>query len=778
MVTISSAYLNKALGLVFFLLWGWNSYAQEAQLEVQLKDLYKGEDLVGVRLTIHETEQFSFSDSSGSIRMTLLPGHYHLHFEKEGYLAEERDLHFPEEKSLILAMIPSRIELDELLIEDGMLNQSRKKYSQEMLILHPKEEEQASQIDLASILERMPGINALNTGQGISKPVIRGFMGNRVAVIDQGIKQEGQQWGLDHGLEIDPFQVQGMELIKGPAALQYGSDALAGALRILAEDLPEKTWSGGLQSVYHSNNQAWGNSVHTAYRKDKLSTSLRLSRKRYSDFKVPAENFTYNGYILPITDNTLKNTAGEQQSAQWNINWNSNQYRARYSFSVYDQKQGMYPGATGIPRGFDVGNIGETRNIDLPRQEIQHYKAYTLQNIKIQDHWLEIEAGYQFNDRAEKSLPHAHGFAELDSNDNLALGLKLHSLQANARYRFHWLEQDFVAGIAQQYQRNHQSGFEFLIPEYGAYQSGLYVLTKGKFQSNLFWDGGLRWEYRQHQSPQGITRWWNNIDSLVLRSPAIDRQFSNLAAAFGLSYILRESWQFKLHLARSFRAPNIAELSSNGVHHGTFRHEVGDAHLNPEIAWQVDGLVEYQNEEWLIRLSPYFYYFENMLFLRPTAQFSNLPEAGQLYEYQQAPALQGGAELYWDWHPWKQLHWSNASELLLNRNLNTQLPLPFSPPWSNLSTLKWEASSWYLSADWRYTFAQDRTDRNEKASPAYHLFGLQAAYKLKWADQQLQIHIAVHNLFDTFYLRHLSRYRILNLPEQGRNVVAGISYSF
>ncbi|WP_421751434.1 hypothetical protein [Croceimicrobium sp.] len=138
MVTIYSAYLNRALGLVFFLLWGWNAYAQEAQLEVQLKDLYKGEALAGVRLTIHETEQFSFSDSSGHIQIELLPGHYHLHFEKEGYLAEDRDLHFPEEKSIILAMIPSRIELDELLIEDGFLNQSRKKYSQKCSFCIPK----------------------------------------------------------------------------------------------------------------------------------------------------------------------------------------------------------------------------------------------------------------------------------------------------------------------------------------------------------------------------------------------------------------------------------------------------------------------------------------------------------------------------------------------------------------------------------------------------------------------------------------------------------------
>lgn len=777
MATMCSTFLNRAFLVLVFWLIALSGRGQGQELEGQVLDGLSNKPLAGVQVTVHETEGRCLSDSNGHFKIVLKVGHYHLHFEKEAYIAQDLNLDFPPQNHLTITLFPSNIELEELLIEDEIFNLPSRNYSQELISIRTKDREQASQVDLGSILEKQAGLNALNTGVGISKPIIRGFSGNRVAVIDQGIKQEGQQWGMDHGLEIDPFQVQRMELVKGPAALQYGSDAIAGAVRILPEVLPKEKWSAQIKSNYHSNNQAIGLSASGAYRKGPLAVGLRLSRRQFQDFRVPADEFVYNGFVLPITDQRLKNTAGELQSAQAYLSWNTDAYRARYRLSVYDQRQGMYPGATGVPRAYDVGDIGDLNNIDLPLQGIQHYKFYSIQNIKLGKHWLETELGYQFNDREERSLPHAHGFNELDSNASLALGLKLHSLQLNSRYRLHWRAMDIILGTAQQYQRNYSRGFEYLIPDYGAYQSGLYLLANGQWHDQLFWDGGIRWEYKHQSSPQVRRPWWSNPDSLAIRSTAVARSFSKLAAAYGLVFLPSDQWQIKTHLARSFRAPNVAELSSNGVHHGTFRHERGNPELDPEIAWQIDLGLEYRQKDFLWRLSPFYYYFQNFIFLRPTARFSNLPEAGQLYEYQQAPTIQAGSEMYIDWHPWSNLHLSNASEIIINRNLNTQLPLPFSPPWSNLFNLSWETENWETSLSWRYTAAQNRVDRNESETPAYHLFNLEGGYQLKWQDHKLGFHFALRNVFNQFYLRHLSRYRILNLPEQGRNLVLGVSLS-
>lgn len=774
----SSAYLNRILLSTGLLFWGLYLSAQSISLRGDVLTLNTAQSLAGVKVTVHETNQITFTDSLGQFYLSLKKGHYHLHFEKPEYAASDIDLVLEAPKQLFIYLSPTRIELNELVIEDSYLRIGSASNSKEVLAINPQGIEQGQNLDLGSLLEALPGVSMLNTGLGISKPVIRGFMGNRVAVIDQGIKQEGQQWGMDHGLEIDPFQAQRMEIVKGPAALQYGSDALGGALKILPDLRPKKKYSASFQSVYHSNNNALGFSASSAFKAGNFSTRLRLSHRQYQDFNVPAEQFTYNGFVLPITEGALKNTAGMLNSLNGSFAWQTDDYRARYLISYYGQEQGLYPGATGVPRAYDVGQIGSPSDIDLPRQEIAHYKLYTLQNIRLADHWLELEAGFQRNDRGERSVPHAHGFEELDSSATLALGLIQDSWQLNARYRIHLWDQEVLLGTAQQIKLNKRDGFEYLIPNFQTYQSGLFALSKGEWSDEWHWDGGLRWEYKQVNSELSTAPWWADIDSLALRSPAISRSFSNVAGAFGVSYKPSPLWLFKAHLARSFRAPNMAELSSNGVHHGTFRHEVGDENLNPERAWQLDMQLELQRETWLLRLSPYFYYFENFIFLRPSARFSLLPEAGQLYLYEQAPALQGGGELFLDWHPIKELHISNALELLLNKNLETSLPLPFSPPWNNRLSLNWEAKKWQFGANWQWTLDQNRVDRNERKTPGFHLFDLNAAYTKTWGTHKLELNMAVQNVFNTSYLRHLSRYRILNLPEQGRNIILGIAYSF
>lgn len=767
----------KQIQLIVLLLFCKALVAQSLQVEVY--EAKSQAPLAGVAVFLHETEQGFISSERGKVQVEgLKPGHYHIHFEKEGYRAVDQELYFPEEKQLVVYLSPSFIELNEVLVEESFSRKGNKKTSLNVQTVNADLQNQISANSVGEALESLPGISALNTGVGIAKPVIRGFMGNRVSVLDQGIKQEGQQWGLDHGLEIDPFQAQRMELVKGPQALQYGSDAIGGVLKILPDALPRPGFSGNTAGVFRSNNNTFGASAEANYREEQHFISGRLSFQKYADFKAPAQTFTYNGFVLPITDNTLKNTAGQLLSYRLHYGVQKPGYSSRYLFSHFQQQVGLYPGATGIPRAFDVGSIGDINNIELPNQQVQHTKFYTKQNIKIGGHWLRIDAGYQHNDRAENSLPHNHGFEELDSSNTLALGLLLQTFSLNANYSWHNQWAEFTVGTSQQYQLNQRSGFEYLIPDYQSYNGGAFLLGEGELAEKWFWNGGLRMDYGQVSAPVSTTRWWNNIDSIVQRSPEIGRSFFNYALAAGLAYNPTDKWNIKANLARSFRIPVIAELASNGVHHGTFRHEVGDAGLNSEKGWQLDLGLSYQSQRFYAQLSPFANYFNNFIFLRPSGRFSQLPEAGQLYTYAQAEVLQGGSELFVDWHFFEQLHWSNALEWVVSQNLETNLPLPFTPPISNLMSVKWEVenenSEWHVGLDWRYTAEQNRVDRNENKTPAYQLFHFKAGYNFTLWRKEWQLNFAVQNLFDTFYLRHLSRYRILNLPEQGRNTVLGL----
>ncbi|MGB0176072.1 MAG: TonB-dependent receptor, partial [Owenweeksia sp.] len=617
----------------------------------------------------------------------------------------------------------------------------------------------------------------------IAKPVIRGFTGTRVAVFDQGIKQEGQQWGMDHGLEIDPFNAQSIEVIKGPGALQYGSDAISGVMKVLPTPFPEEGWNGSYTGVYKSNNSSLGNSLQTAYRHKNQFIGARVSYQQYEDYRIPAEEFMYNGFILPVTDNTLKNTAGKLISGRLTYGLLKPGFNLRLMLSQYRQNVGLYPGATGIPRAYDVGNIGDVADIGLPNQDINHTKTYAKLNFKIGNNWLVTDLGFQQNIRQENSRPHAHGFQEIDNNNTLALGLDLKTYSLNSKYSWRTNNLKFNVGTNHQFQQNRKSGWEYLLPDFDRYNGGVFALMEGELSPTWNWNAGARADYAHMISGQHLQPWYNNLDSLVERSPALQRYFFNYALALGLAYNPSEIWNLKLNLARSFRIPVPAELVSNGIHHGTFRHEIGTPDLDSEVGYQADLGLSFTKKNLYLKLTPFFNYFQNFLYLRPSARFSPLPDAGQLYSYTQAKAIHTGAEFFAEYHPVQPLHLSTALEYVHSYNIETGLPLPFTPPLSNLFSAEYvgkikKDQSWNIGGEYRWTAAQNRTDRNEAATPAYHLLHGTLGYKRSFNKISLRLGLRVQNIFNTPYLQHLSRYRILNLPEQGRNIILSLNLKF
>ena len=102
---------------------------------------------------------------------------------------------------------------------------------------------------------KIADLSQINTGAAISKPVIRGLGYNRVVVINDGVRQEGQQWGDEHGIEIDEYSVAKAEVLKGPASIMYGSDALAGVVNFITNvPVPEGTIKGNVLANYQTNN--------------------------------------------------------------------------------------------------------------------------------------------------------------------------------------------------------------------------------------------------------------------------------------------------------------------------------------------------------------------------------------------------------------------------------------------------------------------------------------------------------------------------------------------
>jgi len=767
--------------LLFFALW---PHIVDAQIKigVQILDIDSNSPISGAEVEIHETGQrFTFTGSA--LVLEVEKGNYHLHFEAPGYEASDYNLVARKDTSLTFYLKPTFVELKEVLVEESSSKTLQQNASLSIERINYQESEKALEASFAESLKKLPGLEAYNTGVGISKPIIRGFTATRVSVYDQGIKQEGQQWGMDHGLEIDPFSAERIEIVKGPGALQYGSDATGGLIKLLPEPLPQKGFSGNYTGLYKSNNNTLGSSVKLAYRKKEQFLTARFSYQQYDDYRIPAEEFIYNSFVLPVVDNRLKNTAGELLSYRLNYGLQKSTYNARLMFSQYRQNVGLYPGATGIPRAFDVANIGDVSDIGLPNQEVTHTKVYGKLNVMIGHNWLTTDFGYQLNVRQENSNPHAHGLEEIEEGNTAALRLNLQTFSLNSKYSWKNKGLKYNVGTNHQLQQNVKGGWEYLLPDFISYNGGAYALIEGFFDENWSWNSGLRLDYGYNSSEEHLQPWYNDLDSLVLRSPKNERNFFNYALGLGLVYKPGNKWNINLNLAKSFRIPVAAELVSNGVHHGTFRHEVGTPDLDAEEAYQLDLGISYFLKDFYFKLTPFFNYFTNYIYLRPTGSFSPLPDAGQLYRYSQTKAIHSGGELFAEYHIIEQLHLSTAIEYVYNINLETNLPLPFTPPLSNLLSLEYDIIetdqfSWSFTAEHRLTASQERVDRNEDITPSYQLINLKSRIKFKLKKSEAAAGISVLNLTNTSYLNHLSRYRILNLPEQGRNIVLNLSIGF
>lgn len=679
----------------------------------------------------------------------------------------------------------SKKQIDEVIIKDHHNHQEEVLSS-----IHLKYDEiqSLSMPTFAKTLEQLPGVSSINVGVGISKPVIRGLFGNRVIVNHYYIKQEGQQWGNDHGLEIDPFDVGEVEIIKGPASLQYGSDGLGGVINILPNKLPKmNTISSEVSTVYRSNNHHAGVSAKLSVNYEGWFFTGRYTHQNWGDYIVPQDTFVYNTFELPIFNNTLKNTAGVENHLSFSAGKSGEKGMIRFSYFRYDQQSGIFSGATGIPRSYTLQDDGDKRNIDFPSQATKHNK--TVMNAKwyLNENWeIFINAAHQLNLRKEFSFPEFHRRLDAARDDTKALELNLQTFTLNAHADHDFSEKwKNIYGFDVQYQINRSGGWDFLLPDFNTFRSGAYFIADFKANSTLDINGGARIDFANNLNDD-FTQFIFNSNGQVTDSLTVvdlNRWFYNFSASLGINKKINDSWAYKTNFGKSFRVPYPNETSSNGIHHGTFRHEQGNPDLNTEHGYQLDISADYSGSNFVFAGAVFANYFHQFIYLRPSARFSTLPEAGQLFDYTQSNAIFSGFEVDWEWNFYKNFAWRQTAEYVWNLNLDNNLPLPFTPPASISNEISYQLKDiskaikgFKTSAYYKYGFAQNRVDRNELQTPDLHFLSAEIMLSTLLNGNELDISFQAQNLLNAQYFNHLSRYRLLNIPEQGINFVVQLKY--
>ncbi len=749
-----------------------------------VRDAVTGGEIERAEIRAEPSGETVFADEHGHFHLSVAPTDVcSLTVSHAGYLTLDTAFAMaPIPPSLELVLRPTATELPSAMVSARLFRPpggQEETVGQQYLLRNQRG-------TFVQALEKLPGVNAISLGVGVAKPVLRGLAFNRVVVSSDGVKQEGQQWGADHGLEVDPFSVEQAEVVKGPVSLQYGSDGLGGAVEIQPARPPSRdTWRAGVQGVWKSNNGHLGGSAWAQANRRDWFAMVRYSGQAFGDFRVPADSFVYNGFELPIFGRRLKNTAGRENSLSLSAGTVRERWGLRLTYTRYVLCAGLFPGATGIPRAYDLVDDGDPRGIARPAQSVVHQKLALHAVVSPREGRLwKAVAAWQLNERAEFGVPDLHGRPTMDSSD-LALGLRLETWSLNVLHEWNNGPWQHTLGANAQLQRNRRTGFEFLLPDFAIWRSGVFGLTRLRAAEWVF-TAGARLDLGGNRNGAYDLLTAFDVDGQPVyqrRTEAGSGLFTNVAAALkaarGLS--ATDRWAFQASLGKSFRIPHPVETSANGVHHGTFRHEQGTAGLRSEHGWQLDlGADCRPSVGWKASAAVFGYFFQNYIYLGPTGQFSDLPEGGQLYRYRQDDAVYAGAEWRLEYSG-NFVQCSQSADVVWNRNLRTGMPLPFTPP----ARIQAEAVFFlprhpehYLRISGRYAFAQTLTDRNEAETPSAWVLDVAIGGEWRIGEQRLQVFGELQNIFDATYYNHLSRYRLLNLPEQGRNAVLGLRLAF
>ncbi len=642
-------------------------------------------------------------------------------------------------------------------------------------------------------LEKLPGIHSINIGAGFSKPSLRGMAFNRIAVVENGVKQEGQQWGADHGLEIDAFNVEQVEIRKGPASLQYGSDAMGGVFEIKqVQPNFANGLFGELTLLGQTNNNLWGISSALGFKKNAWYGKIRFTEQHFGDYGVPTDTVTYLTYKIPIYDRKLKNTAGFERNAHSQFSYRSSGYQAHFFASNTFQRVGFFPGAHGVPDVERVLPDESARNIELPYSNVNHFKAQLLQLFDWDASRIEFNIAYQNNHRQELSEFHTHYSTQPipAENPDLELDFLIQTFSVSAKWKWNispkW---NNTFGWDAQYQQNQVGGYGFLLPDFKRFVSGIYTVSNYDLSDKLKLESGIRYDFglihtkafSDDYLAQYLTDMHYSDDIISFyrqRSSEINRRFGDFSGAVGLAYSPSATHSFKTNLGRSFRLPSANELASNGLHHGAFRHEQGDATLPAETAWQWDGAYSYESTGLQFTISPFFTWFDNYIYLKPTGEWSLLPHSGQIYRYTAQEALFAGGEVNFYLNLTKRFQYSFGGDYVFTYNLKENTALPFSPPATLRNRISYKQKMWKAYVENQLVSPQNRIARNEERTAGASLFHAGMNADIMLGKQVLKVGLSMQNILNTKYYNHLSFYRKVEIPEAGRNIQLIINIPF
>jgi len=757
----------------------------------------------GVTITIPDLKIGTVTDANGKYVLKHMPkGAYLVQFSIIGYSTVVRTVDLSKTNSLNISMKTATIEAGEVVIT-GVSRATELKKSPIPILAVGKVylDQRAASGNIIDAIANLPGISALTTGPNVSKPFIHGLGYNRVVTLQDGIRQEGQQWGDEHGIEVDQNSIDRIEVIKGPASLSYGSDAIGGVVNLITPPaVPDGKILGSLQGTYGTNQGLVNGSFKLYGNQNGLVWGTVLSAKQAKDYQNQHDGRVYN-------------TGYQEKDARVMVGLNKSWGYTHVNASIFDDLQEIPDGSRDpATRQFtkQITDDDAFRPIVSPseldsyaisplHQHVQLYRIYSNSNFILGNGNLVVNLGYQFSHRREYTHPTQTSIP--------GLNLNLTTYTYDVKYNYN-LGNGFETsvGLNGMYQKNTLGeSTAFPIPAYHQFDIGPFVIVK-KSYGKLDLSAGIRYDSRSFNGQAAYIDTtkafypaiYNGTDptsapNVVSQFSALKKTFSGLSGSLGGTYNFSDEFLMKANIARGFRAPSIAELSANGPDPGSQIYHIGNNNFKPEFSVQEDIGAVLNLPHVTASLDLFNNNIQNYIFQEQELNTDGSPVVTQGYNtftYVQSKARINGGEFSLDIHPLPWLHFENSLTLTYGKNLGNGGPvpdslkyLPFIPPLHTHSELRGNFNkafggsirNCYAFAGFDHFSAQDHffgAYGTETYTAGYNLLsaGIGGSLVNKTGQTIVQIFIEGRNLTNVNYQSNVSRLKYFDNP----NVPAGV----
>jgi iron complex outermembrane receptor protein len=722
-----------------------------------------GEPVVGARVLLERSHWGGYTDQTGQLELrNVAAGQYRLRVSAMGFAAFVQELRLVRDTVVVvvlqgqpLELAPVQVEAQRSPIEQGI---------QPVMNIGVRELDQHRGQTVAGLLERLPGTAALTTGPAIAKPVVRGFVGERLLVLSDELPIQGQQWGAEHAPELDPMLVEQVELLRGAAVVQYGPEAIGGVLRFRPLPLPRESGRRlelRLEGASASRMGALGIWTEGRERFAPLSWRLLVSARRSGDVATPRY--------------WLANTAAQQLNGDGAVGylWESGQARLRAQ--LYDAQIGVFA-------GMHIGNLSDLeRAFSAPVPLVQRPFSYAIEPPfqHVQHRLLEVSAeqqiaamswrfllGWQQNHRREYDRHYG-------SRPAYDVTLTTWSL----RSQLQWVAAagTFTLIAEAQRQGNVSSGAERLLPNFRAYRAGLALQGTWLPQP---------WELQLGVRVDGA---WLQIWRPTLQGWSSARHhWAGVAAFAAIARHWREQ-TLRWSLVRGWRPPSPVELYAYGVHHGAATFEIGNPELAPEQFWMGELDYGFHSGAWHVDIAAFVYAFPSFIQQVPAPPPTlTIRGAFPTFRYEAIPALLAGSDVLLQWELAPRLRVEAVGTVLWGRQQHggadtvaTLYALP--APRAELRAHWHPPQLWKLEAPFvepRVTLVARSATTPRDYAPApkgYAIAALTLGTELNTAAGHFLLSLEVRNLFNRAYRDYLSRLRYF-ADEPGRDVQVRLVY--